>query len=150
MDPRQLKIFRSAFKRANDGKISMPNRIDVSKIYDIEFYPNGMRDGYKVRFRIMKGDNQDYLLELFGSDGNSTWHKRIDRNGNITDLDNYKGQYGRTIFPDDPEKTEREHKEIQDFNENLLKLLVEKGLARNFENDEFEKSNVIVLRNYGF
>jgi hypothetical protein len=70
--------------------------------------------------------------------------------GNITGLDNYKGQYGRTIYPDDPERPAIEHKEIQDFNENLHKLLVERGLERNFENNEFEKSNVIVLRNYGF
>lgn len=128
----------------------MPNIIDVSKIYDIEFYPNGMRDGYKVRFHITKDGNQDYLVELFGNDDNSSWHKRIDHNGNITDLDNYKGQYGRTTYPGDPERTAREHKEMQDFNENLHKLLIEKGLERNFENDEFEKSNVIVLRNYGF
>jgi hypothetical protein len=150
MDKNQLNIFRSAFKRANHGKISMPKRIDVSKIYDIEFYPNGMRAGYKVRFRIIKNDNQDYLLELFGGDDHSTWHKRIDHNGNITDLDNYKGQYGRTLYPEDPERTARENKEIQDFNETLHKLLIEKGLERNFENDEFEKTNVIVLRNYGF
>ena len=150
MDKKQLNVFRAAFKRANYGKIAMPNKIDISKIYEIEFYPNGMRNGYHVRFLFIKDESQHFVLELLGSDDYSSWHKRIDQHGNITDLENYKGQHGRIIYPDDPERTVKEHKEIQDFNENLHKQFVKKGLERNFENEDFERSNVVVLKNYGF
>lgn len=150
MTKEQLNIFKSAFKRANYGKIAMPNRIDTSKIYDIEFYPNGMRGGYKVRFKIFKDDDQKYFLDLFGSDDNSNWHKRIEQNGNIIELESYKGQFGRTIYPDNPEKTEKEHMVIQEYNNDLQKKLIQKGLEQNFDDDLFEQNNVVRLRNYGF
>ena len=148
MTKEQLNIFKSAFKRANYGKISMPNRIDPLKIYEIEFYTNGMRGGYKVRFKIEKEDNQKYFLELLGSNDNSSWHKRIEQDGNIIELENYKGQFGRTIYADDPERTEKERIIIQEYNNALHQSLIEKGLERNFDDDEFEQKNVIKLKNY--
>ncbi len=148
MDNEQLNIFRTAFKQANYGNISMPKVVDVSKIYDIEIYPNGTRDGYKVRFRFTKDENNNYQLELVGNDDYSNWHKRIDHTGKITVLDAFK-DIG-VVYPEDPERTERERNEILNFNEGLQKLLIEKGLERDFENDEFEKANVIVLRKYHF
>lgn len=150
MDKQQLNIFKSAFKIANYRKIAMPNRIDITKIYDIEFYPNGMRNGYKVRFFIARDENQKYFLDLLGRDDNSSWHKRIEQNGTVIELDNYKEQYGTIIDPDDRERTEKEHLENKIYNDNLRKLLIKKGLERNFEDDEAESNNVITLRNYGF
>jgi len=150
MDKQQLNIFKSAFKRANNGKIDMPNRIDIGKIYDVEFYPNGMRNGYKVRFFIAKDEHQKYFIDLLGGDDNSSWHKRIEQNGNILELENYKGQYGKIIYADDLERTEKEHLEIKNYNDNLHKLLIKKCLERNFEDNEFESKNVITIRNYGF
>ena len=117
MDKQQLNIFKSAFKRANNGKIDMPNRIDIGKIYDVEFYPNGMRNGYKVRFFIAKDEHQKYFIDLLGGDDNSSWHKRIEQNGNIIELDNY----------------------LDNYNDNLHKLLIKKGLERNFEDDELNQ-----------
>ena len=64
MDREQLDLFRTAFKQANHGNLSLPNEIDISKIYDIETYPNGMRDGYSARFRFTKDDNNNYQIEL--------------------------------------------------------------------------------------
>lgn len=150
MDKEQLTRFKLAFKRANNGKLSLPNRIDTSKIYDIECYQDGMRGGYRARFFISKDDTGNYQLELFCASDYVSWHKRIDHAGNISDLDNYKGQFGWPHYPDDPERTAREHEEIRDFNAKLHQQLVEKGLEENTEDDEFEKAHVIVLRNYGF
>lgn len=150
MDNHQLQIFRTAFKRANNGKIDMPKHIDPEKIYDIEFYPNGMREGYKARFRIGKDKQQHYYLELVGGDDYSNWHKHIDHTGHITDLPHYKGDFGWPVYPDDPERTEQEHREMQAHNEALQQELVKKGLERNFDDDQFETRHVIKIRNYGF
>ena len=143
MTSEQLNIFRKAFKNATSGYISLPKEINLEKITEIEFYSEGMRGGHKVRFFITKNEKEELYIDLFGSDDYSSFHKRIEKNGNIIDLKNYKGQFGRNIYPDDPEKTEREHSEIQKHNEELQKELIEKGLERNFENPEFEKNNVI-------
>lgn len=148
MDRKQLDIFRAAFKQANYGNLSLPNEIDISKIYDIETYPNGMRDGYSARFRFTKDDSNNYQLELVGGDDYSTWHKHIDHTGTIATLDTY--EVPLTIYPEDPDRTEREHREIQDHNDRLQKLLRAKGLERSFDDEEFEKNNVIVIREYAY
>ncbi len=148
MDREQLDLFRTAFKQANHGNLSLPNEIDISKIYDIETYPNGMRDGYSARFRFTKDDNNNYQLELVGGDDYSSWHKHIDHTGTITTLETY--EVPLTIYPEDPERTEREHKAIQDHNDRLQKLLIAKGLERNFEDEAFEKANVVVIREYAY
>jgi hypothetical protein len=143
MTTEQLNVFRIAFKKATSGNISLPKQVNIEKITEIEFYSEGMRGGHKVRFFIKKNEREDFYLDLFGSDDYSSFHKRIEKDGSIIDLKNYKGQFGRKIYPDDPEKTEKEHLEIQKYNEKLQKELVEKGLERNFENPEFENENVI-------
>jgi hypothetical protein len=148
MTKEQLDIFKKAFLNANNGQIGFPDNFHLDKVNEIEFYTEGMRCGYKVRFLVKKNENSNWYLDLFGSDDYHSWHKRIDNNGNIYNLEMYKGEYGRVIYPEDPERTEREHKEIQ-LNNNLVhSLLVEKGLERNFENPEFEKENVIRLTDY--
>ncbi len=128
MDKKQLNVFRAAFKRANYGKIAMPNKIDISKIYEIEFYPNGMRNGYHVRFLFIKDESQHFVLELLGSDDYSSWHKRIDQHGNITDLENYKGQHGRIIYPDDPERTAKNTRKSRTLMRTYINNSLKKGL----------------------
>lgn len=143
MTPEQLNIFRKSFKKATSGHISLPKRIFLEKITEIEFYSEGMRGGHKVRFFFKKNEQDEYYIELLGSDDYSSFHKRIEQDGTIIDLENFKGQYGRTIYPDDPERTALEHAEIQRHNEALHKKLIEKGLERDDNNPEFEKANVI-------
>ncbi|CAM4125697.1 hypothetical protein FLWE109334_11765 [Flavobacterium weaverense] len=143
MTSEQLIIFRKAFKIATSGFINLPKVVSLEKITEIEFYSEGMRGGHKVRFFVKKNELEEFYIDLFGSDDYSSFHKRIEKDGNIIELNNYKGQFGRTIYPDDPEKTESEHLEIQKHNSELHKELIEKGLERDFENPAFERNNVI-------
>ncbi|GAB5564125.1 MAG: hypothetical protein Wins2KO_11880 [Winogradskyella sp.] len=148
MNNNQLNIFKANFLIANNGKVKFPEKFYPKKINEIEFYTEGMRGGYKVRFFIEQNDIGKWYLDLFGSDDYCSWHKRINHNGKIINLENYKGEFGRTIYPNDPEKTEKENKEIQDHNNGVHKLLVDKGLEFNSENPEFEKENVVKLTDY--
>lgn len=151
MDKHQLNLFKSAFKRANYGKISMPNRIDISKIYDIDFYPPGMmRGGCKVRFVIRKDENGHYSLELLAVTDSESWHKRIEHDGRIVDLENYISLNEVKIHEEDPEQTERERQKIRSYNESLRKELIRKGLEQDTDRPEFERDQVITIRNYGF
>ena len=87
MTPEQLKIFKKAFKEANYGQCSFPNKINFIESNKIEFYKNGMRGGLSVEFKFSLDEKGDYFLELFGSDDNSSWKKRIDNKGNIETID---------------------------------------------------------------
>lgn len=150
MDKRQLDVFRAAFKRANHGKLDLPRDTEAGKIYDMECYPDGMRNGYSARFFIAQNENGEYFLELLGSSDYASWHKHIDRHGKISDLENYEGQFGRNEYPDDPERTEKERTTIQEHNDRLHRHLLQKGLEPDLDNEEFEKNHVIRIRNYGF
>lgn len=145
MNEQQLNIFKKFFLQANSGLIHFPDDFHLDKINEIEFYTEGMRGGRKVRFFIKKDENDNWYLDLFASTDTQSWHKRIENDGTITALENFKGEFGRTIYPDDPERTKREWDEIQANNDNVASVLVSKGLEKNFEDPEFEKQNVVRL-----
>ena len=130
MHKNQLHIFAKSFREANHQKASFPKKFQLDGINEIEFYTNGMRGGCTVRFFIRQTDSGEWFLDLFGSDDYSSWHKRINQNGEISDLENFKGQFGRPVYPDDPERTAREHSEIQDHNDKVHQILIEKGLRK--------------------
>ena len=148
MKKNQLNIFKKAFLKANHGEIKFPKEYHSDKINEIEFYTKGMRGGYKVRFFIKQNDTGDWYLDLFGGDDYCSWHKRINAEGEIINLENFKGEFGRPVYSEDPERTERENKEIHNNNDSVQRLLIEKGLSKNFDNPEFEKNQVIKLTNY--
>lgn len=128
MNPDLLHIFSKAFYQANDGKVTFPKKFQFDQVNKIEFYTNGMRGGCTVRFILKQTDSGEWFLDLYAYDDYCSWHKRINEKGEITDLENYKGQFGRPIYSDDPERTAREHREIQEHNDKVYRILAEKGL----------------------
>ena len=148
MDDNQLHIFAKAFLEANNGEVKFPKRFQLDKINEIEFYTEGMRGGYKVRFFIKENSMGEWFLDLYGGNDYCSWHKRINKKGEIINLESFKGEFGRLVYPNDPKRTEREHQEIQENNDSVYRLLLEKGLKQNFDNPEFEKNHVIKLTDY--
>lgn len=128
MNSDQLHIFSKAFCQANDGKVKFPKKFQFDQVNKIEFYSNGMRGGCTVRFILKQTGSGEWFLDLYAYDDYCSWHKRINQKGEIIDLENFKGQFGRPVYPDDPERTAREHQEIQDHNDKVRQILVEKGL----------------------
>ncbi|WP_343635645.1 hypothetical protein [Fluviicola sp.] len=130
MDQNQLHIFSKAFFEANYRKAKLPKKFRLDQVNEIEFYSEGMRGGCTVRFFIRKNSSGEWFMDLFGGDDYVSWHRRIHQNGEITDLENFQGRFGKPFYSDDPERTAREHREIQENNDRVHQLLIEKGLEK--------------------
>jgi len=138
---KQFEIFKKAFLEANYGKISLPNDLDFTKVTELKFWTYGMRGGYSSRFIFGLNESEEPYLEFISSSDYESWHKLIKANGEIIEIKNYKGQFGREVHSD-IEKTKKENAQIDKYNQNLQKELIEKGLEQNFENSDFEENNV--------
>lgn len=145
MDEEQLQIFKEAFFEANDRKIRFPDRFNQHKINELEWIADDITGGGSIRFFIRQHENEEWYLDLFAGDDFSTWHKRIHADGTIEDLENFKGEFGIPVFPDDPKRTMEENQRILSHNDQVHAILLEKGLEKNFENPEFEAFHVVQL-----
>ncbi|MEL6559598.1 MAG: hypothetical protein AAFQ94_15510 [Bacteroidota bacterium] len=106
-----------------------------------------MRGVYSSRFIFRLNDSNEPFLEFLSSSDYQSWHKLIKSNGEIIDLENYKGQFGRTVYAD-VEKTAKENAKMDQFNQKLHQELVDKGLEQNLDDPDFEKNNVDKRVNY--
>lgn len=80
---------------------------------------------------------------MFTTTDEQSWHRRIRQDGTIEDLENFNGEFGWPVYPDNPEQTRREHAVIRANNEKVLSILKAKGLLLNTENPDFERENVV-------
>ncbi|MGG9960732.1 hypothetical protein [Ferruginibacter sp. SUN106] len=145
MDDEQLNIFKEAFKKANNGSINFPGNFQQGKINEIKFFTAVMRGAMHVRFFIAKNETEKWYLDLFTITDDYSWHKRIEHDGTIINLENFERQFGWPVYPDDAERTKREHDEIRAINSNVQSVLLQKGLVKNFDMPDFEKENVVRL-----
>ena len=76
-------------------------------------------------------DDKGYFLDYFvinnDRDGQTFFHARIRETGAVEELENYEGQWGWPVFPDDPAKTEAEHQRILAHNARVTEILRAKG-----------------------
>lgn len=82
--------------------------------------------------QVLAGENdQGYFLDYFTTtndrDGQTFWHGRIHADGRVEALENFEGQWGRRVFPDDPAKTEAERQRILAGNARAWEALKAKG-----------------------
>jgi hypothetical protein len=145
MNEVQLTIFKRAFLEANSGLISFPETIYEDKINEIEYYTDSMRGIRTARFFLKKNEAGNWYLDLFAGTDYQTWHKRIEHDGTIIDLENFQGETGRPVYPDDPARTTSEWDEIQANNKKVMALLLKKGLEKNPDDPEFERLHVVRL-----
>ncbi|KAF9658479.1 hypothetical protein HBA12_14990 [Tenacibaculum mesophilum] len=126
----KLKVFRQAFKKANNGKCSLPNRFDFNKITEFEFYTDGMRGGISSRFLFRKNLKGDFFLEFASRNDYSSWHRVILSDGTIYGVKEHNSELGGVIILD-KKKTEI-----------LSQVLTEKEESPEIENNIFaEKLN---------
>ena len=96
----KLKIFRQAYKKANNGKCSLPNRFDYNKITEFEFYTDGMRGGISSRFLFRKNLKDEYFLEFLSRTDDSSWHRIILSDGTIYGVKQHNSELGGEITLD--------------------------------------------------
>ncbi|UZO82355.1 hypothetical protein NBT05_07735 [Aquimarina sp. ERC-38] len=96
----KIKIFRLAFKKANNGKCSLPNRFDFNKITEFEFYTDGMRGGINSRFLFKKNLKDEYFLEFSLRTDYSSWHRVILSDGTIYGVKQNSSELGGEITLD--------------------------------------------------
>jgi len=96
----KLKIFRQGFKKANNGKCSLPNRFDYNKITEFEFYTDGMRGGISSRFLFRKNLKDEYFLEFLSRTDYSSWHRIILSDGTIYGVKQHNSELGGEITLD--------------------------------------------------
>lgn len=101
----KINIFRKAFKKANNGKCSLPNRFDFNKITEFEFYTDGMRGGISSRFIFRKSVKNEYFLEFLSKTDYSSLHRVILSDGTIYGVKQYNSELGGEIILD-KKKTE--------------------------------------------
>ena len=79
-------------------------------------------------------DERGYFLDYYridqDRDAETSSHGRILETGAYERLENYDGQWGRKVFPGDPEKTEAEHQRIKDHNGRVRAVLLAKGFIK--------------------
>ncbi len=93
----KIQVFRKAFKKANHGKCSLPNRFDFDKINVVDFYTDGMRGGMNSSFLFRKNLQDEYFLEVISRDDNAKRHMVILADGSTHELKNYLPELGREI-----------------------------------------------------
>jgi hypothetical protein len=74
-------------------------------------------------------DERGFFIDYYrvDNDGERSRHGRIREDGTAEPLENLEGQFGFPVFPDDPERTERERERIFAHNIAVLELLRAKG-----------------------
>jgi hypothetical protein len=85
--------------------------------------------------KVLAGkDERGYFLDYYRIDqdreAETSSHGRILETGTYEELENYDGQWGWRVFPDDPAKTEAEHQRIIAHNERVRAVLLAKGFIK--------------------
>jgi|SRR5690606_4406310 len=96
----QLNIFREAFRKANDGTISLPKKVDFDKKTYIEFYTNGMRGGKSSKFIFRINQSEEPFLEFVSSNDFFSYHYLINKDGEIIELINTEREIGKVSYLD--------------------------------------------------
>jgi hypothetical protein len=84
-----------------------------------------------ICFKIVSGPTPylDYFqpYEEYRAHARGSSHGRILATGETLTLENYQGEWGRTVYPGDPERTAREQAAISLHNQSVNAVLRQKG-----------------------
>lgn len=118
--PSPLPIGRVLFVRdENVVPEEVTRRGDLNTDEELRVLANKGEKGYFLDYYRIDNDN----------DGQTSSHGRIHEHGTLERLENFEGQWGRQVFPDDPAKTEAERQRILTNNERVREILRAKGFT---------------------
>ena len=128
--PAARAAFAAALKDESPHAAALPDPLPMGRVLRIVDKATDTEDELKV----LAGENEqgyflDYYCVIDDRDGRTFSHGRIHENGTTRRLENYEGQWGRPIFPDDPAKTKAEHARIDAHNTRVAEILRAKGFT---------------------
>lgn len=103
-----------------------PSPLKFGKVYHFRIFTAGSRGLNDFRFVINIDANGVLYMDHFLRTDDYSSHNRLLRSGEAIRLENYEGQYGWPITGDE-EKDKLRHNEMRRNNENVQKILKEKG-----------------------
>ena len=104
--PAVRTAFVTALKPESPHASALPDPLPAGRVLRVVDKTSGSDQELKV---IAQQTDTGWFLDYYridnDRDGQTSWHGRILDNGTLENLENYEGQWGRPVFPDDPEKT---------------------------------------------
>lgn len=129
--PAARAAFVAALEGSSDHRAAIPDPLPMGRVLNIVDQSVDSEEVLKV---LAGKDERGYFLDYFrrdsDRDGYTYRHGRVRDNGTIESLENYEGQWGRPRFPDDPAKTEAEHRRMDAHNDRVRDILRAKGFIR--------------------
>jgi hypothetical protein len=126
--PAARAAFEVALKGESPHAAALPDPLPMGRV--LRILDKASESDQELKVLAGTGD-QGWFLDYYrvdnDRDGQTFWHGRIHENGTIEDLENYEGQWGWPVFPDDPAKTEAEHQRILAHNTRVKEILIAKG-----------------------
>lgn len=124
-----LTVFKERLREFARYSDLLPEVLEFGRAYEVED-PTDDRDFQDLRVRAeVDADGRIHLDYLWATEAYSR-HGRIRPDGSSEALENYDGQFGRTV-PADPRERERERAGINAHNQQVLEILQRKGLEDN-------------------
>ncbi len=124
-------LFTKILKEQIDQDLTIPDKFEYNKVYNLESNShkfNQMRNNWEVSFIIT--NKIEPFLDYYAIGDDYSVHNRINSHGELIKLENYEGQFGRPVYPDDPERTKNENEIIQNHNDKVHDILKNKGLEK--------------------
>jgi hypothetical protein len=131
LTPELEGIFRAALQREIRGQLQLPGRLRFNRVY-VVLLDSAEREDHRRRTRrvcFLLGYAGEPYLDFFEEAEDYSRHCRLDARGVLSSLEEFRNQWGGTVYPDDPERTERERRQAQAANTRLHALLRQKGFV---------------------
>jgi hypothetical protein len=128
--PAARAAFVATLSRSSDHADAVPDPLPLGRVLRVVDKNVESDESLKV---LAGQDEHGYFLDYYrvdqDRDGETSRHGRVRDSGVLEPLENYEGQHGREIFPDDPAKTEAELQRILAHNAQVKELLRAKGFV---------------------
>ncbi|PAX52768.1 hypothetical protein [Brunnivagina elsteri] len=131
LSPELYELFSTYLKQSVTEDSLLPSFFTFNNIYSI--WLKASYGDYRIQFVISPPPNSylDYYIPYgeYGAHTRSSFHGRIMATGERISLENYQGEWGHNIYPDDPDRTIRDREAMVIHNQQVTAILKAKGFV---------------------
>jgi hypothetical protein len=129
LSPQLYELFSSQLKQFVTKDAPLPPELKFNHVYSIWIKEDD--DDYKIQFIIYPPPDLylDYYIPYgeYRAHTRCSFHGRIMATGERINLENYQGEWGYTVYPDDPVRTACERETMIIHNQQVSAILKAKG-----------------------